>query len=77
MTQNEWKNIFGDNLASILREQRMTQTELARITGISPAMISDYVNKRSIPGLMAAINIAYALDMDVDELVNFDEPIEY
>lgn len=77
MTQEEWKDVFGDNLASILRDQRMTQLQLARESGVSTAMISDYVNKRSVPGLFAAINIAYALDMDIGELVDFDESIEY
>ena len=77
MTQEEWKDVFGDNLASILRDQKMTQVQLARESGVSTAMISDYINKRSVPGLFAAINIAYALDMDIGELVDFDEPIEY
>lgn len=77
MTQEEWKDVFGDNLASILRDQRMTQLQLARESGVSTAMISDYINKRSVPGLFAAINIAYALDMGIDELVDFDESIEY
>ena len=77
MTQTEWKDVFGDNLASILRERGMSQLRLARDSGVSTAMISDYINKRSVPGLFAAINIAYALDMGIDELVDFDESIEY
>ena len=76
MTQEEWKDVFGDNLASIIKEKDMTQLRLARDSGVSTAMISEYINKRSVPGLFAAINMAYALDMSIDELVNFDEPIE-
>ena len=77
MTQNEWKDIFGDNLVSLLRERGMTQLQLSEETGVSTSMISDYINKRSIPGLAAAINIAYALDMTIDELVDFEEPIDF
>ena len=77
MTQLDWKDVFGDNLASILQEKGFTQLRLSRDSGVSTAMISDYINKRSVPGLFAAINIAYALDMSLDELVNFDEPIEW
>lgn len=77
MTQTEWKDIFGDNLASILRDKRMTQLQLSRYSGVSTAMISDYINKRSVPGLFAAMNIAYALGMGIDELVDFEEPVDY
>ena len=77
MTQTEWKNIFGENLDSLLRERGMSQAQLARDSGVSTAMISEYINKRSIPGLTAAINIAYALDISIDELVDFDERIDY
>lgn len=76
MTQTEWKHIFGDNLDSLLQERDMSQSQLARKSGVSPAMISDYINKRAIPGLMAAINISYALDVCLNELVDFDEMIE-
>lgn len=77
MTQKEWKNIFGDNLVSILQERDMSQSQLSKKSGVSAAMISDYVNKRSMPGLMAAINMAYALDVDLKDLVDFDDSIEW
>ena len=77
MTLEEWKDIFGDNLSSILEERKMTQSRLARLSGVSTAMISDYINKRSVPGLMAAINMAYALNVRLEELVDFEEPITY
>jgi transcriptional regulator with XRE-family HTH domain len=76
MTQTEWKRIFARNLVSILTDRGMSQRQLAIDSGISTAMISDYVNGVRIPGLPAAINMAYALDMDVGELVDFDERIE-
>ena len=76
MTLNEWKEVFGDNLASILKEKKMSQSQLAKRSGVSTGMISDYINKRSIPGIMAAINMAYALDVSIEDFVDFDEPIK-
>lgn len=76
MTQEKWKRIFADNLVDILSERGMSQRQLAIDSGVSTAMISDYVNGIRMPGLAAAINMAYALDMDVGELVDFDERIE-
>ena len=77
MTREEWKQIFSENLESILQEKGMTQRQLARDSGVSAAMISDYINKRQIPGIPAAINMAYALDMDVGELIDFDERVDW
>lgn len=75
MNELEWLDIFGDNLASLLRDARMSQRELADATGLTEATISYYINKRKMPGLKAIINIAYAFDMSVDELIDFGEMI--
>lgn len=76
MTLDEWKDVFGDNLASILKEKKMSQSQLAKYSGVSTGMISDYINKRSVPGMTAAINMAYALDVSLKDFVDFDEPIK-
>ena len=76
MTQTEWRNIFGNNLAEILEEKGMTQSQLARDAGLSVSRINDYVNENATPTIFAIINMAYALDMDVGELVDFDERID-
>jgi transcriptional regulator with XRE-family HTH domain len=76
MTQGEWKRIFGDNLVDILEEQGMSQAQLARDTGLSTSRISDYINGNATPTVFAIINMAYALDMSVDEFVDFGERIE-
>ena len=76
MRQEEWKNIFASNLVAILEERGMSQRQLAIDSGVSAAMINEYIHGMRMPGLAAAINIAYALDMDIGELVDFDERIE-
>ena len=76
MTQREWQEIFASNLTSILRERGMSQNQLAREAGVSVSRISDYVNKSAVPTIFTAINIAYALDLDVGDLIDFGESIE-
>lgn len=76
MTQTEWKEIFANNLVSLLNERGMSQRQLAMDSGVSTGMISEYINRIRMPGLAAAINMAYALDVDVGELVDFDERID-
>lgn len=75
MTEVEWLDIFGDNLKSMLEHANMTQMELAEYSGLSKGTISRYINKERIPSLRAIINISYALECDVGELIDFDEPI--
>lgn len=75
MTQDEWKHIFSDNLVALLKERKMSQAQLVKDSGVSAGMISEYINKRSVPGLPAIINIAYALDINVDELIDFGDRI--
>lgn len=76
MTQTEWRNIFSSNLLSILEEKGMSQRQLAKDSGVSLTMINDYINKRCMPGLIAIVNMAYALDINVDEFIDFGEWIE-
>lgn len=76
MRREEWKEIFAENLKAILEEKGMTQRDLADDSGIAMSSISDYVTKRQIPGAIAVINMAYALDVDVNELIDFDERID-
>lgn len=75
MTEIEWINIFGDNLITMLQERRMTQRDLSDMTGLSEATISKYVNKQQAPSLKAIINISWALNIDVSELIDFGERI--
>lgn len=76
MTQAEWRNIFAHNLKVILQCNGMTQTQLARDTGLSVSRISDYINGKATPTIFAIINMAYALDISIDELVDFSDRIE-
>ena len=75
MGEQEWLDIFGDNLRDILKEYGMTQRQLAEETGLTEATISSYINKRKIPSMRAIVNIANALDISTDELINLDDRI--
>lgn len=75
MTQLEWRETFSDNLIDILEEKGMTQAQLARDSGLSASRINDYIKCNATPSIFAVINMAYALDMSVDELVDFDDRV--
>lgn len=75
MTKEQWKETFANNLVDILEEKGMTQIQLAMDSDIPKSQISEYINGNTIPSLPAAINMAYALDMEVSELVDFGERV--
>ena len=75
MTELEWMDIFGDNLRDILKEYGMSQKDLADESGLSETTISRYIKKQRIPNMKAIVNIANALDLTTDELINLDERI--
>ena len=76
MSQQEWLDIFGDNLASILEEEKVSQKELSRLTGLSESTISRYINKLQMPTVRAIINISYALDWSFEDMLNYGDIIE-
>lgn len=75
MTQLEWREKFRERLIHILKAKRINQTKLAVDSGLSVSRISDYINLKATPTIFAVINIAYALNMSVGELIDFDERI--
>lgn len=68
--------IFGDNLQSLLDERYLTQSELAKLTGITKGAISRYVSGKQMPTIKNAINIAEAFGMTLDELLYFGDVID-
>lgn len=75
MTELEWLEIFSANLRELLEERGFTQRDLAIASRLSDSTISDYIHGQKIPGLRAIINIAYALEISIDELIDFGDVI--
>ena len=76
MTITEWSDCFSDNLLELMEDRRITQSELAHDSGIAIGSINAYINKKSLPGVKAILNIAFALDVDVTELIDFGDTID-
>ena len=75
MTQEEWRKRFSEQLVNNMKKRGLNQSHLAERSGLSVSRISDYVNMRATPSVHAVINIAYALDTSIRELVDFDKRI--
>ena len=75
MTEVEWIDIFASNLRDILKDRKMSQKELANEIWVSEATISRYINKQRMPSIKHILEISYALNIDINELIDFGEPI--
>jgi transcriptional regulator with XRE-family HTH domain len=75
MSEVKWMDEFGYHLKKQLEYAWMTRAELAEVTGISLATICRYISGQQKPSVTNVINIARALDCDIDTLVNFEEDI--
>ena len=69
MSEVELIDIFADNLRDLMSERGYSQRELERESGINHASISRYLKKERIPTVKALINLAFALECDLDDLV--------
>lgn len=76
MSELEWLDNFGDFLLGTLEDRHMSQRELARESGLSECTISRYINKTQMPNVRAILNISYALDCDISDLIDYGEMIE-
>ena len=72
ISQDEWKRLFARRLKDILNERNMSQSALARKSGLSVSRINDYLKMKSAPTIFAAVNMANALDMKINDLISFD-----
>lgn len=75
MTEQEWREQFAENLKERLEEYGYSQRDLADIVGISESAISRYLYGQQVPKATVILNIAYALDCSVDELIDFDDRV--
>ena len=75
ISQDEWKRKFRERLLNILEEKNMSQSELARKSGLSVSRISDYIKMKAVPTIFAVVNMADALDMKIEDLIGCDSLI--
>lgn len=60
--------IFIENLHKILEERKITQYELAKMTGISPACISNYMRMINRPVFEQVVIICKKLNISIDSM---------
>lgn len=76
MTEVTLMQIIGNNIKELLDEYPMTQKELAEIIHLDKSTISRYTNGEAMPSLKNLLNIVYALNCDITDIVDVYGRIE-
>lgn len=77
MSEQQWLDIFADNLRDKIIEYGATQTEFAEDCGLSKSTISRYLRGETVPSIFALVNMSHVLACSIDELADFGARIKY
>ena len=69
MTEMDYLESFAYNLNYIMRDESVSQSELARRSKISKGTISKYLNAKQMPTMKSISNICYALDCEFEDII--------
>ena len=67
------RDTFGERLNMVLYEQKITQADLDKRTGIGRANISRYVCNKQMPTVDSLISICKTLDVSSDWLLGLSD----
>ena len=73
MANLELQKKFGKRLRYLRRDRDLTQERLAELVDLSVNAISLLERGRTSPSFETLVNLAKALNVDVGELLKFDE----
>ena len=75
ISQHRFLKEFGENLKAELEDSRETLEELSEDSGVSIATLSRCINGLQMPSLKAFINILCALDLEPEDLIDFNRRV--
>ena len=77
MSEQQWLDIFADNLRDKILEYGATQAEFAEDCGLAKSTICRYLNGQTVPSIFALVNMSHVLGCSIDELADFGQRVEY
>ena len=75
MPEDEWLDKFADKLATLMYGRGYNQKSLSNATSISKSTISKYLKAEQMPTAKSIVNLSYALNCGVNELIDFGHMI--
>lgn len=72
MTDYQLQQYISKNLKWVIVDNGISLSKLAMLTGISQSLLIHYTKGDCIPSLSNIAKICFALDIDIDELIDVD-----
>lgn len=72
-SEQEWVEMFADNLRDAMRERGYNQEELSAYAGVPQSSINRYLKAKSMPSLHCLMMICVEIGLGVEEMGNFDK----
>lgn len=66
-----------ERIKTLLKEEKMTQKQLAELSGVTESAISHYIKGDRIPSGVASVNIAYALSTTVNYILGKEDILDF
>lgn len=70
MSEQDFLEDISFSLRSAMSEKGISQTKLAKMTGISRQLINCYVNGKRMPSLKNLLNMFFVLDLHIDDEID-------
>lgn len=67
----------GERIKALLNEKKMTQRQLAELSGVTESALSHYIKGDRIPSGVASVNIAYALSTTINYILGKDDLLDF
>lgn len=67
----------GERIKALLKEKKMTQRQLAELSGMTESALSHYIKGERIPSGVASVNVAYALSTTVNYILGKEGILDF
>ncbi len=69
ISEKDVMNIFAGNLRELMKDTKMSITELAEESCLDKSMIVRYLRAERMPSVKSLINLSCALECNLDDLI--------
>ena len=67
----------GERIKSLLKKKKMTQKQLAELSGVTESALSHYIKGDRIPSGVASVNVAYTLSTTVNYILGKEDILDF
>ena len=76
MTEKTWRRLFSMKLEELLLKNGLTANMFSSLCGLGQPAIQRYLACERTPMATSVLKMAYALNVDVGELIDFGESVD-